>query len=126
MFHIVIFIIYIFILMINQYLNILISFIIIHYIIVDIFYASSTLLIDGLIFASNKYDIFMLIHESEPNNYHSLTSDVNNLLASHVMSILIQIIFIFILLGIPPRSLFYLINLIFYSLEGSVFVIYII
>ncbi len=125
MFNIVIFIICIFILMINQYLNILISFIIINCIIVDIFYASSTLLIDDLIFASHKYDIFMLINESEPHNYHNQTSDVNNLLVSHVMSQLIQIIVIFILLEIQPQSSFYLINLISYNLVGFEYVIYI-
>ena len=77
-----------------------------------------------LIFASNIYGIFMLIILFEPNNYHNLTSDVHNLLVSHVMSILIQIIVIFILLEIQPQNLFYLINLISYNLEDSVYVIY--
>ena len=114
-FNIFIFIVDIFILMINLYLNILISFITIHYIIVDIFYAFFTQLIDVIISAFSKYGIFMLVNVSGHRNYRSLTPGANNPLALPLMSILILIIVIFILLEIQQQNLFYQISLIFYS-----------
>lgn len=64
--HNAIFIIGTFILMTNLCPCIVISFIIVNYIIVDIFYAFSTLLIDDLNVAFNINDIFMLINVFVP------------------------------------------------------------
>lgn len=71
----------IFISILNRYRHISPSFPTTRYIIVDKFYAFSTSLIDGLIFASRNCDIFLLINESALHSFHSCIIDAHSLLA---------------------------------------------
>lgn len=108
----------------NRYLHISPSFPTTRCITVDKFYAFSTSLIDGLIFASRNCDIFLSINESALHNFHNCIIDVHSLLALFLTFLFTKINVKFIWPETPLRNWLFLTGLIFGNWEGSEFVIF--
>lgn len=111
-YHLFLFQLDIFILTLNRYQHIWLSFLIVSCITVGRFYAFFTWLIDGLIFAFNNCDIFMLVIEFGLNSFHNCIIVFHNLLALFLMFLFTKINVLFILPETLQRNWPFLISLI--------------